>query len=98
MSKFIERVSPAFLETLSLDGGRTECRGYFLCRLGDEHYAAVNNFMGQRWREEFRTEQTACLWLNEHMVLNINNELCDGLTGEKIPDVAERVRAELERK
>lgn len=97
MAKFIERVSPAFLETLSLDGGRTECRGYFLCKLGDEHYAAVNNFMGQRWREEFRSLQTAALWLRGHKVLNYTNDLCDGLTGERIPDVAERVKAETER-
>ena len=94
---FIEEVSRAFLECFSLDGGKTECYGYFLCRLEEEHYAAVNNSMGKRIREDFRTKQTACLWLNEHRVLNINNELCDGLTGERIPDAAERVREEIER-
>lgn len=95
--EFIQAVSRAFLTEFSLDGGKTECFGLFLCRIADEHYAAVNNLTGQRRREDFRTERTARLWLGGHLVLNIDNELCDGLTGEKIPDAAERVRAELER-
>lgn len=94
---FVTNVSRAFLDDFSLDGGKTECLGLFLCRLDDEHFAAVNNTWGQRWREDFRTMKTATLWLQGHMVLNIANECCDGLTGEKIPDVAERVKAELER-
>lgn len=94
---FVTNVSRAFLDDFSLDGGKTECLGLFLCRLDDEHFAAVNNTRGQRWREDFRTMKTATLWLQGHTVLNIANECCDGLTGEKIPDVAERVKAELER-
>ena len=81
-----------------MDGGRTESKGLFLCYAADEHFIAVNNERGQRWREEFKTEQTARLWLNGHMVLNMNNELCNGLTGEKDPDIAEKVRAELGRR
>lgn len=94
---FIQTVSPGFLDCYSLDGGKTECYGYFLCHLDDEHWAAIDNSMGKRHREDFQTMQTACLWLNGHLVLNINNELCDGVTRERIPDVAERVRAEIER-
>lgn len=90
-------VSVGFLDTLSLDGGETECLGLFICRGGEEFYTAMNNQYGQRWREDFRTRRTACLWLQGHMCLNHNNELCNGETGEKILDVAERVRAESER-
>ena len=94
---FVTNVSRAFLDDFSLDGGRTECFGLFICRLEDEHFVAVNNQRGQRWQEEFRSLQTAMLWLQGHMVLNYTNDLCDGLTGERIPDVAERVKAEVER-
>lgn len=93
----IVEVSRGFLDTLSLDGGETECLGLFICRRGEELYTAVNNQWGQKWREDFRTRQTACLWLQGHMCLNFNNELCNGETGEKILDVAERVRKESER-
>ena len=95
--KFIQTVSKAFLDEFSLDG-QTECFGYFICRISDEHYAAVNNSVGQRAREDFQNKDTAYLWLRGHLVLNIHNELCDGLTGKKIPDAAERVRRESERK
>ena len=94
---YIEQVSCGFLDTLLLDGGKTECRGRFLCHAGDEYYIAVNNTLGQRWRQEFRNLTTAALWLRGHWCLNIRNELCDGLTGEIIYDIAERVRAESER-
>lgn len=90
-------VSRGFLPTLSLDGGRTQSKGLFLCYLGEEDYCAVNNSRGQDWRERFRNYRTACLWLQGHICLNIRNELVDGTTGETIYDVAERVRAESER-
>jgi hypothetical protein len=92
----IVEVSRGFLDTLSLDGGETECFGLFVCRIEEERYAAINNRWGQRWREDFRTRQTACLWLQGHMCLNYHNELCNGETGEKVLDVAERVRKEIE--
>lgn len=95
--EFVVNVSRSFLDDFSLDGGRTECYGLFICRLEDEHFVAVNNQRGQRWQEEFRSLQTAALWLRGHKVLNYTNDLCDGLTGERIPDVAERVKAETER-
>lgn len=94
----IVEVSRGFRDTLSLDGGETECFGLFVCRIDEERYTAINNRWGQRWREDFRTRQTACLWLQGHMCLNIDNVLCDGETGEEIRDVAERVRAESERR
>ena len=94
---FVVNVSRAFLDDFSLDGGRTECFGLFICRLEDEHYVAVNNTRGLRWQEEFRSLQTASLWLRGHTVLNYTNDLCNGMTGERIPDVAERVKAESER-
>lgn len=94
---YIELVAPVFLETLSWDGGETECRGLFLARIADDRYVAVNNKLGQRWREEFQSKTTACQWLRGHLCLNIDNILCNGLTGERIPDVAERVRKEIGR-
>ena len=42
---FIQQVSRAFLDDFSLDG-KTECYGYFLCRIDDDHWAAVNNSIG----------------------------------------------------
>ena len=94
---FIQAVSRGFLDNYSLDGGKTECYGLFLCRLEEEHYIAVNNSPAQRMKEEFRSPKTACLWLQGHTVLNYYNQLCNGLTGEKILEAAERVRAEIER-
>lgn len=95
--KYIENVSLGFLDELSLDGGRTECFGRFLCRVEEERYIAVNNKRGNKLREEFKSRRTAALWLSGHLCLNIRNELCDGMTGKKILDVAERVRKEIER-
>lgn len=89
---YIEAVPLEFIETLSLDGGETECHGLFLARAEDERWIAVNNTFGQRWREDFQSMRAARLWLQGHWCLNIDNILCDGLTGERILDVAERVR------
>ena len=93
--RLIQTAGRDFLRDFSVDG--TECFGFFLCKLDDEHYAAVNNSGGQRKREDFHTKKTAILWLNGHLVLNIDNVLCDGMTGKQIPDAAERVRKEIER-
>lgn len=62
-----------------------------LCK-NDESYIAVNNLEGRRWIEKFQSKVAAIYWLRGHWCLNIKNELCDGSTGEKILDIAERVR------
>ena len=97
-SGFIEQVSRAFLDTFSLDGGETEVLGKFLCRDSDEHWIAVNNEGGRRIRQDFQTKAAAIAWLRGNLCLNIRNELCDGEAGKILYDVAERVRAESERR
>ena len=84
----IRSVSEAFLSHLD------EEDGLFIVTLygNGEAYLAVNNLDGRRWIEKFQNRTTAIYWLLGHWCLNINNELCDGTTGKKIPDIADKVR------
>lgn len=85
----IRSVSEAFLSRLG------EEDGLYIITLdvkNGESYLAVNNLDGRRWIEKFQNRTTAILWLRGHWCLNIKNELCDGTTGKKISDIADRVR------
>lgn len=100
LPSYIQEVSPAFIDRLSFGDGEPPMRGMFFASVlgpDGEYHIAVNNAQGQGWREEFVSQRTAILWLRGHRVLNRQNQLCDGKTGERILDIAEKVRAETER-
>lgn len=89
----IRSVPEGYLPSFTLDGENEE-EGLFLITQTrqDVCYIAVNNLDGRRWVEKFQNRTTAIYWLLGYWVLNIDNELCDGTTGKKIYDIADRVR------
>lgn len=66
--------------------------GHYISEVEDNRWLAFNVGKDFFWSEVFHTRRTALRWLEGKWVLNINNQLCDGSTGERILDIAEKVR------